>query len=271
MATHTHTKTPIQPQQNTGHNVTVSDASAVTPAAPAATAPAPTAAAPAAPVASAPAPNPVPPTPLPPSGPGLVKPPPNVTIPAPPVGFVPANPKDYRGFRPKSSELAVVPDAVVELASFTDYSAVFGMTAPPVGDLTQTLGASQQWTSLLADSSDWERYVKSQEGMAWMTTLTLMDKLKAPFALASAHDPTLNSRYPALARLLGAAKVIAKRGAATKARTKAAAAGKPATAKAKKAAAAAAVSAAAAAAHPAAPAAPAVPTAAPPASPHTGA
>ena len=152
------------------------------------------------------------------TGVGIVKPPPDVTIPSVPPGFVPSNTKDYRGFRPKSSELAVVPDVVLELQRFDDYDSVFGRTAPPVSDVSQALEASAQWTAQLADSSDWIGYVKSQEGMTWKDTLVLVDKLKAPFELAGAHDPTLLSRYPALARLLGAAKVIAKRGAATKTR-----------------------------------------------------
>jgi hypothetical protein len=106
----------------------------------------------------------------------------------------------------------------LELAQFNDYEAVFGRTAPPVAGITQALEAASQWTALLADSSEWLGYVKSQEGMAWKDTLTLVDNLKAPFELASTHDPSLLSRYPSLARLLGAAKVIAKRGAATRKR-----------------------------------------------------
>ncbi|HEY2511736.1 MAG TPA: hypothetical protein VGI39_12800, partial [Polyangiaceae bacterium] len=141
-------------------------------------------------------------------GVGIVKPPPNVTVPTVPAGFVPSNPKDYRGFRPKSSELAVVPDVVIELENFSDYVAVFGKTAPPEANIAQALDASLSWTAMLADSTEWFGYVKSQEGMAWKDTLTLVDKLKGPFALASQHDPSLVSRYPALARLLGAATVI---------------------------------------------------------------
>jgi hypothetical protein len=162
-------------------------------------------------------------------GVGIVKPPPNVTVPTVPAGFVPSNPKDYRGFRPKSSELAVVPDVVIELESFSDYVAVFGKTAPPEANIAQALDASLSWTAMLADSTEWFGYVKSQEGMAWKDTLTLVDKLKGPFALASQHDPSLVSRYPALARLLGAATVIAKRALATRQRNKIAVAnGQPA-------------------------------------------
>ena len=226
-----------QAEPNTGTNLSTTSVAATAPAA-MATATDPTPAAPAPTIV----PTPLPPVPLPPvsTGPGVVKPPPNVTIPSPPAGFVPANPKDYRGYRPTSSELSAVPDAVMELQSFANYATVFGSTAPSVSDLTQALDASLAWTALLADSHDWESYVKSQEGMGWMATLALVEKLKAPFALATANDPSLASRYPSLARLLGAAKVIAKRGAASKARKAAAEAGKPSTAKAKKAAAAAA-------------------------------
>ena len=152
------------------------------------------------------------------TGMGLVKPPPEVAVPRAPSGFVPSNPKDYRGFRPKSSELAVVPDVVLELGQFADYEEVFGRTAPPVENVSRALDAVAQWTALLAETSSWMEYVKSQEGMGWKDTLTLVDRLKAPFELASGHDPTLLSRYPALARLLGASKVIAKRAAATRKR-----------------------------------------------------
>ena len=73
------------------------------------------------------------------SGVGLVKPSPDVKAPEVPAGFVPSNPKDYCGFRPKGSELAVVPDVVLELAQFHDYESVFGRTAPPVSGITQAL------------------------------------------------------------------------------------------------------------------------------------
>ena len=152
------------------------------------------------------------------TGVGLVKPPPDVKAPAVPAGFVRSNPKDYRGFRPKDSELAVIPDVIVELAQFDDYESVFGRTAPAVLSVIQALEAASQWTALLSGASDWDAYVRSQEGMAWKDTLTLVDKLKGPFELASAHDPSIAARYPALARLVAAAKVIAKRGVATRKR-----------------------------------------------------
>src|SRR5579883_700926 len=46
---------------------------------------------------------------------GIVKPPPKAKVPKAPAGFIPPSAADYRGFRPKRAELAVVPDAVMEL------------------------------------------------------------------------------------------------------------------------------------------------------------
>jgi hypothetical protein len=115
-----------------------------------------------------------------------------------------------------ASEIAAVPDAVAELQVFTDYMTVFGITAPDPGQLGQRLTIAAQWTTLLSQSSGWNTYVRSQEGMAWKDALLLMDKLKLPFQLASAANPALLSSYPALARLLGASTVVAKRAVATK-------------------------------------------------------
>jgi hypothetical protein len=159
--------------------------------------------------------------------------PPQVTVPGVPSGFVPAAPADFRGFRPMASEIAAVPDAVAELQGFTDYGTVFGITAPPSGQVAQRLTVAAQWTALLSSSSGWYKYVKSQEGMAWKDALSLVDGLKVPFDLATTASPALLSSYPALARLLGASKVVAKRGVATKkknAATTAAAAGAAASA-----------------------------------------
>ena len=149
---------------------------------------------------------------------GSVKPPPAVKVPKAPAGFIPPSAADYRGFRPKRAELAVVPDAVLELRSFSDYAHVFGMTAPRADLVAVALESASKWSALLAGSTSWMDFVKAGEGMAWKDTLTLTDRLKAPFALASANDPSMIARYPAIARLLGAAQQIAKKAVATKKR-----------------------------------------------------
>ena len=142
--------------------------------------------------------------------------PPLVQVPPVPAGFVPVNPLDLRGFRPMQSELASVPDALLELSNFANYTGIFGITAPPANQVSQRLTVAAQWTSLFSASTDWYTYVKSQEGMAWKDALELVEKLKAPFQLATASNPALLSQYPALARMLGAQKVVAKRAVSTR-------------------------------------------------------
>jgi hypothetical protein len=109
---------------------------------------------------------------------GTVKPPPAVKLPQPPSGYIPPSAADYRGFRPKRAELAVVPDAVLELQGFSNYGAVFGMTAPPADHVASALDGASMWSTLLAGSTAWMDYVKAGEGMAWKDTLTLTEKLK---------------------------------------------------------------------------------------------
>jgi len=141
-------------------------------------------------------------------------------IPAVPSGFVPANAADFLGFRVLASQVAAVPDAITELQGFTGYTAVFGITAPDVGQLTQRLSVAQQWTVLLSQTAAWSKYAKSQQGMAWKDALQLVDTLTPAFELASTANPALLSQYPALARLLGARTVVAKRAASSRAKSK---------------------------------------------------
>jgi hypothetical protein len=153
-----------------------------------------------------------------------------VQIPPVPAGFIPVNGKDMRGFRPTQSELASVLDAIRELSNFPNYSALFGITAPPVAQVVARLTVAAKWTTLYAASTAWYTYVRSQEGMAWKDALELVEGLKTPFQLASATNPALLNQYPALARMLGAKKVAAKRGTVTRAKNKKAEAAKAAAA-----------------------------------------
>ena len=123
---------------------------------------------------------------------GIVKPPPKVKVPAPPAGFIPPSAADYRGFRPKRAELAVVPDAVMELKAFSNYAAVFGMTAPPVDHVASALDGASKWSTLLAASTEWMNFVKAGEGMAWKDTLTRNTRCAfAGVARTSAHPAGL--------------------------------------------------------------------------------
>jgi hypothetical protein len=141
-------------------------------------------------------------------------------IPPVPAGFVPANPADFKGFRALASQVAAVPDAVAELQGFTAYSSVFGITAPDVTQLTQRLNVAFQWTMLLSQTAAWYKYAKSQQAMAWKDAITLVLGLKPAFDLAATANPALLSQYPAIARLLGAQAVVAKRAASARAKNK---------------------------------------------------
>ena len=101
---------------------------------------------------------------------------------------------------------------------------MFGITAPDVGQLTQRISVAYDWTLLLSQTSAWYQYAKSQEGTAWKDALLLLDGLKPAFNLASTANPPLLSPYPAIARLLGAKAVVAKRAASSRAKNKKAAA-----------------------------------------------
>jgi hypothetical protein len=136
---------------------------------------------------------------------------------------VPVNPLDLRGFRALASQVAAVPDAVDELENFANYTGVFGITAPDVGQLTRRINVAYEWTMLLSQTAAWYKYAKSQQGMAWKDAVLLLDALKPPFDLATAANPALLSQYPALARLLGAKAVVAKRAASSRKRNQAAA------------------------------------------------
>jgi hypothetical protein len=151
--------------------------------------------------------------------------PPPVTMPAVPAGFVAANPADLRGYRALASQVAAVPDALAELQVFGNYAAVFGITAPDVGQLTQRLSVAYDRTMLLSQTTAWYKYAKSQQGMAWKDAQLLLDALKPPFGLAATANPALLSQYPAIARLLGAKTVVAKRAASSRAKNAKTAAG----------------------------------------------
>jgi hypothetical protein len=145
-----------------------------------------------------------------------------MAVPGVPAGFVPVNPRDYRGFHPMASQLAALPEALAELRAFADYSARFGTTAPRAAELTRRLAAAAQWAAIFAQTAAWYEYVQSQHLTTWRDAVELMNELKSPFQLASRADPALAAQYPAIARLLAATRVNAKRSAASRARNKAA-------------------------------------------------
>jgi hypothetical protein len=175
---------------------------------------------PAAVVAAAPAPQPPQPQPPQPLPIFVPMPPPVANIPDVPDGFQPIKGGFARGVKPRKAEMAVMPDAVTELAAFPNYAAAFGGSVPSQADAVQTLGASSQWTVMRVKSRAWDRYASNEEGVSWTATRSVMDRLKIAWLLAVGADPGLPNRYPKLAALFGAKKTIAKKGVSTRAANK---------------------------------------------------
>ena len=147
----------------------------------------------------------------------LLQGPPDVTVPTAPTSFDPANaPVTPATTFPRKEEIAALDAAISELEAFSEYAEVLGKTAPPATQLIAALTAALKWSLMLASAKAFTSYVQAQTGVTWQATRLLLEGVKAPFQLASARDQTLVSKFPALVRLLGAAKVIAAKGAAVR-------------------------------------------------------
>ncbi len=150
----------------------------------------------------------------------FIKPPPS--IPSVPDGNQNKNGRDYVADLPKKLEMAAMPDVIDELGRFTDYTAVFGKTAPPLEYVIQTATAAGEWTAMRLKTVLWDAYARSQEGAAWTDFRDIMDMLRPALALAVKSDATIARQFPAMVRLFGARSVIAQRGVTTRALNKAA-------------------------------------------------
>jgi hypothetical protein len=146
--------------------------------------------------------------------------PPAVTIPSVPAGFVPVSAADLRGFHFLASQIAAVPEAIQDLQAFSDYTAVFGITAPDVEQVIQLVSVAYEWTILLSQTAAFYAYTRSQQAVARKGALVVLDALKPSFDLATTANPALVGEYPGLARLLGAKGLVAKRAAVSRAKNK---------------------------------------------------
>jgi hypothetical protein len=183
-------------------------------------------AAPAAAAQTSPAPATAPPAPLV----YLDLPPADSNIPVPPPEFVAGDTADYRAVLPRDAELRALPTAVKDLGKFTNYTQILGDTAPPYEEVLRAFTAANGWSSARTRTAAWDAFCGSQEGIAWTTLRAQMERLQPSFELAAGGSSNIDTMFPGLASLLGAKKVIARKGASTrKANTKAEGEGKPAT------------------------------------------
>ncbi len=93
--------------------------------------------------------------------------------------------------------------------------------------MAQIFDAAGQWSALYDESSAFNAYCRSKQGLAWKSTRMVLATMKAAFNLAVAADPTIATNNPNLVTLFGVAKSTAQRGAAVrKANTQEKAAGR---------------------------------------------
>ncbi len=117
---------------------------------------------------------------------------------------------------PRDAELRALPNALRDLTKFTNYTQVLGDTAPPYAQILQALIAANAWSSMRTASFAWDAFCGAQEGIAWTTLRAQMVRLQPSFELAAGGPANVQTIYAGLAALLGAKKVIARKGASTR-------------------------------------------------------
>jgi hypothetical protein len=148
--------------------------------------------------------------------------PPDANIPSTPTGWVAGPAEDYRGSQPRAAELTNLEGAITDLQRFTNFTQVFGNTVPPPDQIIQLLQAGGAWSAMRVATAEWDGYAQAQEGLAWVAIRLVMAALRSAFDLALQANGSLATMYPSLTSLLTAQKVIARKGASTRAANKAA-------------------------------------------------
>jgi hypothetical protein len=138
-------------------------------------------------------------------------PPADANIPAVPKGAVTTG-SDHAAPAPRQAELEQMPQALKDIAKFTNYTETFGTSAPPYALLVQVLTVAAAWSSMRVDTAAWDEFSVSQESLAWATLRLLLADLQTSFAKLKNGATT----YPGLAALLGAKSLIARKGVATR-------------------------------------------------------
>jgi hypothetical protein len=106
-------------------------------------------------------------------------------------------------------------DAAVELTTFANYEATLGKFAPPRDEVAQALDSATKWTHLRLATQAWAQYCSNEEGVGWTAAHADLATLKPAFLAALRIDPSLATKYPKLAVLLGAKKASARKAATT--------------------------------------------------------
>jgi hypothetical protein len=142
--------------------------------------------------------------------------PPAVTFPVIAEGTVLPNMRAFRGFYPNHEELAALPGALTDLASFVDYTSLLGSSAPLPTALIGVVNVGLAWRTQRNASQAWTAFVAAQDGIAWKAASSMIDELRPLFLFAVAKNPELATAYPGLTQLFHAGKAAAELAAATK-------------------------------------------------------
>jgi hypothetical protein len=146
----------------------------------------------------------------------LQPPPADANIPKVPAGATSLGASAYRGVMPKALELAALQGAVEDLKRFTNFEQVFALTGLKYAQVLQAFEVGAEWSSMRAQSDAWDRFSLTQQGISWTTIRAMINRIQAVLEPVTTADPSLVTTFPSFATLLGAKKVIAKKGAAVR-------------------------------------------------------
>jgi len=152
-------------------------------------------------------------------------------LPPIPPGAVQQDLLAFRGNHPRMSEVAAVPDVVLEVSTSTTYASIFGPSMPAAGPFVVMLQNAAGWTSQRVALEAYLGYAKGQEGLAWKAVRPNLDLARAVYEVAVTKNPTeVPVMFPALTRLFDVNVSLGKKANATRKRNKATKAAKGAAA-----------------------------------------
>jgi hypothetical protein len=123
---------------------------------------------------------------------------------APPAPVLPGQPAKVPHAVVLAAHVANANAAAAEIESSGSFTADFGSFVLSKKPLADGLLVARAWSEEAVHARAWDAYVATQNATAWNAVLAALQPLAEAFTVLAARDPTLASRYPALAAFLGA-------------------------------------------------------------------
>jgi hypothetical protein len=108
--------------------------------------------------------------------------------------------------------------AAAEIEASASYAHDFGKCGPDPTSVVEGLRVAHAWSEEQTRADAWREYVLHQREQAWSIVMAALAPLIAGFAGAAQRDPSIVTRYPALATFVGTRTAQANRNAATRRR-----------------------------------------------------